>query len=231
MNTNSYFIEKKENNIQRLNSDHIISKEKDKNKEKYENEEEIRDNPYNESESSREDYLPINDDLFNERYSVIKGMSLAFVFFSVIIYSLLYMLAPEKSANYIFEGNYNSTLFNNTLCEKGIINNIFYKLDTINIRENMIIMNISLNCLLDNDDNINNNNYLGVIIMHSKETKLINNILIENNEISKEVEDIKDIYDDYKINDFPFWLYLYKKDNNDNYDIRNITSDDLKNFF
>ena len=59
-------------------------------------EDEIKDNRYNESESSREDDLPIKEGLFNETPRVIKGISLAFVYFSVIIYSLLYMLTPEK---------------------------------------------------------------------------------------------------------------------------------------
>ena len=59
-------------------------------------EDEIKDNRYNESESSREDDLPIKEGLFNEIPRVIKGISLAFVYFSVIIYSLLYMLTPEK---------------------------------------------------------------------------------------------------------------------------------------
>ena len=58
-------------------------------------EDEIKDNRYNESESSREDDLPIKEGLFNETPRVIKGI-LAFVYFSVIIYSLLYMLTPEK---------------------------------------------------------------------------------------------------------------------------------------
>ena len=44
---------------------------------------------------------------------------ITFVFFSVIIYSLLYMLTPEKSVNLIFEGNYNTTFFNNTLSKNG----------------------------------------------------------------------------------------------------------------
>ena len=58
-------------------------------------EDEIKDKRYNESESSRENDLPIKEGLFNETPRVIKGI-LAFVYFSVIIYSLLYMLTPEK---------------------------------------------------------------------------------------------------------------------------------------
>ena len=221
MNRNSYFNEKKENNIQKLNSEKFIPKEK------FLDDEEIKDNPYNESESSREDYLPVNEDLFKERNSVIKGISLAFVFFSVIIYSLLYMLTPEKSANLIFEGNYNTTLFNNTLCNK--IKNNFYKLDSINIKDNMIIMNISLNCI-KNIENNNGNNYLILKIIYLDNTKTINNILIMNNIISKEIGNISGIYNDYKLNDFPFWLYLYNKDNKHNI-FKNITSDYLINFF
>ena len=223
MNRNSYFNEKKENNIQKLNSEKFIPKEK------ILDDEEIKDNPYNESESSREDYLPVNEDLFKERNSVIKGISLAFVFFSVIIYSLLYMLTPEKSANLIFEGNYNTTLFNTTLCKNGKIKNIFYKLDSINIKDNTIIMNISLNCI-KNIENNNGNNYLILKIIYLDNTKTINNILIMNNIISKEIGNINGIYNDYKLNDFPFWLYLYNKDNKHNI-FKNITSDYLINFF
>ena len=35
------------------------------------------------------------------------------------------MITPEKSVNLIFEGNYNTTLFNNTLSKNGKIKNIF----------------------------------------------------------------------------------------------------------
>jgi hypothetical protein len=217
MNRNSYFVEKEENNIQKLNNENFIPKEDIQD-------EELKDNPYNESESSREDYLPVNEDLFKERNSVIKGMSLAFVFFSVIIYSLLYMLAPEKEANLIFEGNNNLTLFDKSICLNGSKFKNFYKLDTMNIKEKMIIMNISLNCHLNN-----NNDYLVVKMIYSKEDKIINNILIENSMISKELEldNIKEIYNDYKIHDFPFWICIFNKDNNNK---KNISSDYLINF-
>ncbi len=216
MNRNSYFIEKQENNIQKLDNENFIN---DKIQD-----EELKDNPYNESESSREDYLPVNEDLFKERNSVIKGMSLAFVFFSVIIYSLLYMLAPEKAANLIFEGNYNLTLFDNSICLNGSNFKNFYKLDTMNIKEKMIIMNISLNCHLNN-----NNDFLVVKMIFSKEEKIINNILIENGVMSKEIklDSIKEIYSDYKIHDFPFWIYIFNKDNNNK---KNISSDYLIDF-
>ena len=71
----SYFNEKTENSIQKLNSEKLI------NERRLSEDKEIKDNPYNESESSREDYLQVNEDLFTERNSVIKGISLAFVFF------------------------------------------------------------------------------------------------------------------------------------------------------
>jgi hypothetical protein len=217
MNRNSYFVEKEENNIQKLNTENFIPKEDIQD-------EELKDNPYNESESSREDYLPVNEDLFKERNSVIKGMSLAFVFFSVIIYSLLYMLAPEKEANLIFEGNNNLTLFDKSICLNGSKFKNFYKLDTMNIKEKMIIMNISLNCHLNN-----NNDYLVVKMIYSKEDKIINNIFIENSIISKEIEldSIKETYNDYKIHDFPFWICIFNKDNNNK---KNISSDYLINF-
>ena len=41
------------------------------------------------------------------------------------------MLTPEKSANLIFIGNYDTSLFNYT----------FYKVDDIKIKENLIILN------------------------------------------------------------------------------------------
>ena len=198
------YFEKSENIFKKMNSEKLIQEQKL-------SEEEVKDNPYNESESSREDYLPVNEDLFKERNSLIKGILLAFVFFSVIIYSLLYMLAPEKAANLIFEGNYNSTLFNNTLCKNGKIGNIFYKLDTINIRETSIKMNISLNCILNTGNN-DGNNYLTIKILYQKDTKIINNILVTNNYITKEIGIIDEIFNDFKINDFPFWIYLYNKE-------------------
>ena len=216
------YFEKSENIIKKMNSEKLIRERKI-------SEEEVKDNPYNESESSREDYLPVNEDLFKERNSLIKGILLAFVFFSVIIYSLLYMLAPEKGANLIFEGNYNSTLFNNTLCKNGKIGNIFYKLDTINIRETSVIMNLSLNCILNMNNN-EGNNYLMIKMLYQKDTKIIINILVTNNYITKEIGIIDQIYNNFKINDFPFWLYLYNKESISK-NTKNITSNYLINFF
>ncbi len=223
MNMNSYFNEKKENNIQKMDNEKFIEEPN------YPEVEEVKENRFNESDSSREDYLPVNEDLFKERNSLIKGISLAFVFFSVIIYSLLYMLAPEKAANLIFEGNYNSTLFNNTLCSNGKIGNIFYKLDTINIRETFVIMNISLNCIF-NIENNEGNNYLMIKMLYQKDNKTISNILVTNNYITKEIGIIGQIYNDFEINDFPFWLYLYNKDSIGK-KTKNITSNYLMSFF
>ena len=56
------------------------------------------------------------------------------------------MLTPEKSANLIFIGNYDTSSFSYT----------FYKVDHIKIKENLIILNISLNDIIK--DNITNNN-------------------------------------------------------------------------
>ena len=165
MRGSSYFKEnlkeKIDCNIQKQNTEQLTPK---KLLEDF-GEEEIKDNPYNESESSREDDLPVKEGLFNETASVIKGISLAFVFFSVIIYSLLYMLTPEKSANLIFLGNYNSSLYNNTLCLEGNFKNNFYKLDEIKIRENIIIINISKYCLNNNNET---NHYLINILLNNK---------------------------------------------------------------
>ena len=218
-------ISKQECNIQTENNEQLINNNK-RYMEEY-IEEEVKENPYNESESSREDDLPIKEGLFHETASVIKGLSLAFVFFSVIIYSVLYMLTPEKSANLIFIGNYDSTLFNDTFCSKIISKNNFFKLDEIKIRENLIKMNISLHC-------VNNaNNYLSIYIIIEGKGHIINRVFVENEKMSKDIyvginkENIDVIYNDYKINDFPFWLCLYNKEN---FDMRNITSDYLISF-
>ena len=216
MRKSSYFKEnekeKEEYNIHKGFSAELISK---KLSEDF-IEDEINDNRYNESESSRENDLPIKDGLFNETPRVVKGI-LAFVYFSVIIYSLLYMLAPEKSANLIFIGNYDTSSFNYTL----------YKLDDIKIKENLIILNISLNNIIK--DNItNSNNYLRIYI--NLEEKKINKVYINNGIRNKDIYLNKNdvIYNDYKINDFPFCLCLF---NRENFDMRNITSEFLINYF
>ena len=230
MRKSSYYNEnektKEECNIQKENNEQLINNNNQRYMEEY-IEEEIKDNPYNESESSREDDLPIKEGLFNETASVIKGLSLAFVFFSVIIYSVLYMLTPEKSANLIFIGNYESGLFNSTYCTKSNSKNNFFKLDEIKIRENLVIMSISLHCL----NNINN--YLNIYIIIEGKGQIINRVYVENDKMSKDIyvginkENIDVIYNDYKINDFPFWLCLYNKEN---FDMRNITSDYLMSY-
>lgn len=232
MRKNSYFNDidksKEEYNIQTEKDEQFINNNRKYSEEGYE--EEIKDNPYNESESSREDDLPVKQGLFKEPQSIIKGISLAFVFFSVIIYSLLYMLTPEKSANLIFVGNFDSSIFNDTFCSKLNIKNNFYKLDEVKFRENLIIMNISLFCL---SENTNTNNYLKIYLTMEGKGKIINKVYMENETISKDIyignnkENIDIIYNDYKINDFPFWLCLYNKEN---FDMRNITSDYLMNF-
>ena len=231
MRKNSYFNDidksKEEYNIQAEKDEQFINNNRKYSEEGYE--EEIKDNPYNESESSREDDLPVKQGLFKEPQSIIKGISLAFVFFSVIIYSLLYMLTPEKSANLIFVGNFDSSIFNDTFCSKLNIKNNFYKLDEVKFRENLIIMNISLFCL---SENTNTNNYLKIYLTMEGKGKIINKVYMENETISKDIyigynkENIDIIYNDYKINDFPFWLCLYNKEN---FDMRNITSDYLMN--
>ena len=231
MRKNSYFNDidksKEEYNIQTEKDEQFINNNRKYSEEGYE--EEIKDNPYNESESSREDDLPVKQGLFKEPQSIIKGISLAFVFFSVIIYSLLYMLTPEKSANLIFVGNFDSSIFNDTFCSKLNIKNNFYKLDEVKFRENLIIMNISLFCL---SENTNTNNYLKIYLTMEGKGKIINKVYMENETISKVIyignnkENIDIIYNDYKINDFPFWLCLYNKEN---FDMRNITSDYLMN--
>ena len=103
----------------------------------------------------------------------------------------------------------------------------FYKLDDIKIKENLIILNISLNNIIK--DNItNNNNYLRIYI--NLDEKKINKVYINNGIRNKDIYLNKNdvIYNDYKINDFPFWLYLFNKEN---FDMRNITSEFLIDYF
>ena len=227
MRKSSYFRdnskEKEDFNIQQQNKTQLIQK----NYSEDFGEEETKNNPYEESENSREDDLPIKEGLFNETASIIKGILLAFVFFSVIIYSLLYMLTPEKSANLIFIGKYNSSLFNNSFCSEENLKNNFYILDELKTREKLIIINISLNCLIEKE--INNFLTISIIMDDNK----INKVFVENEKISKDIyigiNNFEDaIYNDYKINDFPFWLCLYNKEN---FDMRNITSEYLINYF
>ena len=211
MNQKDYF-ENKEDNDKRTKSK--ISLERSLSKEKKFNANKLRDNLYNDSEISIEENLSINKDSF------IKGIILVFLYFSVIIYSLLYMLTPEKTANLIFEGNLNSTILNYSAYNS---NNAFYKLDSIRIKENIIIMNVSRNFRYDSDD-INNN---CLIKLFYSTQKIINKVVISNNYISKEIDNGIKIYQYYKLNDFPFWLALI---NNDNGDKLNITTNNLINF-
>ena len=211
MNQKDYF-ENKEDNDKRTKSK--ISLERSLSKEKKFNANKLRDNLYNDSEISIEENLSINKDSF------IKGIILVFLYFSVIIYSLLYMLTPEKTANLIFEGNLNSTILNYSAYNS---NNAFYKLDSIRIKENIIIMNVSRNFRYDSDD-INNN---CLIKLFYSTQKIINKVVISNNYISKEIDNGIKIYQYYKLNDFPFWLALI---NNNNGDKLNITTNNLINF-
>ena len=185
-----------------INNDRILSKEKKS----------FKNNSFTESEIKSEEYPPINKDSF------ILGLSLVFIYFSLIIYSLLYMLTPEKNANLILEEDTNSLSFNNSLYNT---NNKFYKLDSIRIRENMILFKISKGFRKENNDTKNNLS-IEIEIKYSKKEKIINKILIINNYKSKEIDIGIKIYNNYKINDFPFWLAVYN-----NEDIFNITSDML----
>ena len=177
----------------------------------------MNDNFNNESESSKENDLPMVEGniYFKERTSLIKGISLAFIFFSVIIYSLLYMLAPEKEANLIFEGS------NLILNEE---EDIFYKLDTVFIKEKTTIFNISLNVLSDEIDEKAN---IISIAINYPEDNVINNVTIMNYYFCKKLNGNASEYKYYKINDFPFWLYLYNSMNDEK--AFNITSDYLIN--
>ena len=175
---------------------------------------------------SRKNTIYTQSEFFEEenplknKVSTFNGMILVFIYFSVIIYSLLYMLTPEKNANLIFEGNLNSEYLNNSIYNS---NNDFYKLDTIRIRKDMIIINISRNFRYENNTDSRNNLLINLFYSNLKN---INKVIISNNYISKEISKGMNIYQYYKVNDFPFWLILFNKENDDKI---NITSEYLNN--
>ena len=175
---------------------------------------------------SRKNTIYTQSEFFEEenplknKVSTFNGMILVFIYFSVIIYSLLYMLTPEKNANLIFEGNLNSEYLNNSIYNS---NNNFYKLDTIRIRKDMIIINISRNFRYENNTDSRNNLLINLFYSNLKN---INKVIISNNYISKEISKGMNIYQYYKVNDFPFWLILFNKENDDKI---NITSEYLNN--
>ena len=175
---------------------------------------------------SRKNTIYTQSEFFEEenplknKVSTFNGMILVFIYFSVIIYSLLYMLTPEKNANLIFEGNLNSEYLNNSIYNS---NNDFYKLDTIRIRKDMIIINISRNFRYENNTDSRNNLLINLFYSNLKN---INKVIISNNYISKEISNGMNIYQYYKVNDFPFWFILFNKENDDKI---NITSEYLNN--
>ena len=164
-NHNNYFLNKESND----NIKSKIDMEKNISKEKMNNIKSRKDSIYTQSEFLQEENPSANKE------SIIKGMILVFIYFSVIIYSLLYMLTPEKTANLIFEGNINSSYLNNSIYNE---NNDFYKLDTIRIREDMIIINISRNFRYENNTDLRNNILIKLIYSNLKN---INTIVISNN--------------------------------------------------
>ena len=211
MNQYNYFIDKEKTYNQNLN----INLTRKLSKEKKTNTKPFKRKSFNENELSEFDqYNQINKDSF------VKGLSLVFIYFSVIIYSVFYMLTPDKNANLIFEGNANSVLYNYSLFNN---NNKFYKLDSIRVRENLTMLEISKDFRYEKNDDTKNN--LLIKIIFSENLKIINKIVIINSYISKEINIGIKIYHYYRVNDFPFWLALL----NDK-DIMNITSDNLNNF-
>jgi hypothetical protein len=198
-----------------LNKEDKIDMERNISKEKLMNNIRSRKNTiYTQSEFFEE------ENPLKNKVSTFNGMILVFIYFSVIIYSLLYMLTPEKNANLIFEGNLNSEYLNNSIYNS---NNDFYKLDTIRIRKDMIIINISRNFRYENNTDSRNNLLINLFYSNLKN---INKVIISNNYISKEISKGMNIYQYYKVNDFPFWLILFNKENDDKI---NITSEYLNN--
>ena len=208
-NNNLLLNEANENMKPKLDMERNISKEKLMN-----NIRSRKDSIYTQSEFFEEENQSTNKE------STIKGMIIVFIYFSVIIYSLLYMLTPEKNANLIFEGNLNSEYLNHSIYNS---NNYFYKLDTIRIRKDMIIINISRNFRYENNTDSRNNLLINLFYSNLKN---INKVIISNNYISKEISNGMNIYQYYKVNDFPFWLILFNKENDDKI---NITSEYLNN--
>jgi len=212
MNQNDYKEMKEENDINvnfNVNRERTLSKENNNIKT-------IINSSYFGSEFNQEEYISINKE------SYIKGFGLVFIYFSVIIYSLLYMLTPEKTANLIFEGSLNSLTYNYSVYNQ---NNNFYKLDSIRERINNTILEISRNFLYDNKKYPKNN--LLIKIIYSPNLKIISKIVIINRYISKEIDNDIKVYHYYKIKDFPFCLSLFNKYNEDKLD---INSDYLNNF-
>lgn len=211
MNQKEYFISKNskenDNNLNKKN-EHELSKEKSMS-----NLNQLTDSLYNINDFNEEKKNSIKDSLF-------KGLCLFFIYFSVIIYSLLYMLSPEKNANLIFEGNINLTLYNDSLYNN---NNEFYKLDTIRERNNQTILEISKRFLYKDNDTYNK---LTIELFYLESRRCINKILISNDISSKQIYNNNKIYYYYKLNDFPFWLALFNKESEIEL---NITSYFLKN--
>ena len=127
------------------------------------------------------------------------------------------MLAPEKTANLIFEGEPNVAILNYSLYNS---NNRFYKLDSIRVRENLTLLRISRDFRYENDNKLS----IGIYFEHNP--KIINKVIVTNNHNSKEIDIGVKIFNNYKVNDFPFSLELFNDEN-----IMNITSDELDKFF
>lgn len=210
-NNNNYFNDKIDENNKyfSMNKYRILSKEKNSNIKS--NIKDSLNEKENESESIKGNNTQIN------KNSYLIGLSLVFLYFSIIIYSLLYMLVPEKTANLIFEGDPNVAILNFSLYNS---NNRFYKLDSIRVRENLTLLWIS------RDFRFENNNKLSIGIYFDQNPKTINKVTVTNNHNSKEIDIGVKIFNNYKINDFPFSLELFKDEN-----IMNITSEELDKLF
>ena len=208
---NNYFNDKADENNKyfSMNKDRILSKEKNSNIKPT-----IKDS-INEKENENESIIEYNTQINKNSY--LKGLSLVFLYFSIIIYSLLYMLAPEKTANLIFEGEPNVAILNYSLYNS---NNRFYKLDSIRVRENLTLLGISRDFRYENDNKLS----IGIYFEHNP--KIINKVIVTNNHNSKEIDIGVKIFNNYKVNDFPFSLELFNDEN-----IMNITSDELDKFF
>jgi len=211
MNQNNFFeMKKNENNN---NNNYKINQERAISRGNYTN----VNNSFFGSEFAQDNFEPISKEIY------IKGFGLIFLYFSVIIYSLLYMLTPEKKANLFFEGDLNPSSFNYSIFNESC--NI-YKLDAIRERMNTTILEVSRNFCYNNK-NYSKNNLL-IKIIYSQNPKIINKVVIINNYMSKEIDNGKKIYHYYKIKDFPFCLSFFNKDNED---IMNMNSDYLNDFF
>ena len=183
-------------------------------------------NYFNDKADENNKYFSMNKDriLSKEKNSNIKPMikdslnekeneSESIIGFNTQINKNSYL----KGLSLIFEGEPNVAILNYSLYNS---NNRFYKLDSIRVRENLTLLRISRDFRYENDNKLS----IGIYFEHNP--KIINKVIVTNNHNSREIDIGVKIFNNYKVNDFPFSLELFNDEN-----IMNITSDELEKFF